>query len=324
MNRHRAGVLAAICATALATGCATDATRTAAPAAESGSAGAIDIANCGNEWSMQQRPQRVVVMKNTTPATLDALGVLDRVVAKAGAFPEGYYDAELNAKLTTLPSLSDQLDAGGHLQISREDVLAQAPDLVVGFNDTVNPQTMRSTGTVVVDEPALCGETARAVDFDDVYRHVDFYGEIFGQPDRARALNAQLRERLELVEPRGGGRRAVILYPSIGGGPMYAYGQYSMATTVASAAGLDTAFADTPERVFEVSSEQILAADPEVIIVVHSADDADAALQAVRQLPGLEATPAARDGKLIPMLLNQLDPPTPLAVDGLEALNGQL
>lgn len=287
----------------------------------------LTIDNCGHTWELAQAPQRVVVMKNTTPATLDALGVIDRVVATAGIFPTGYYGADLNEKLAALPSLSDSLDAGGHLQISREDVLAQNPDLVTGFNETVNPETLRQLGTTIVDEPALCGASTGPASFDDIYAHVDFYGKLFDRSEQARAYKDQLRTRIEeeAAAPHGHGRSVAVLYPAAGGGTIYAYGAASMSTAVAQAAGLHPVFADEPKRVFEVSVDQLIAANPDVIIALHSAEDgpdnATAAVDLIRQRPELAGITAVKDGAIHPMLLNRLDPPTPLAVDGLAELN---
>ncbi len=302
-------------------------TATSATATAAASSAALTISNCGNEWSFATSPQRVVVMKNTTPATLEALGVLDRVVAKAGVFPAGYYSDAVNDQLATIPSLSEDINASGHLQISREDVLAQSPDLVVGFNDTVNVQTMGDIP--IVDEPALCGEATRKAQFDDIYEHVNFYGTIFDRQEQAQAYNAELEKRIEQAQrtSNGQGRTVAILWPSIGGGALYAYGSYSMSTTVAEQAGLKPIFGQEQDRVFEVSTEQVIAAHPDVIIALHSTDEdneAQRAVEEIKKINGAADIPAVKNDAIIPMLFNRMDPPTPLAVDGLEELNAAL
>ena len=284
------------------------------------------IENCGNSWNIDGPPTSVVVTKNTTPLTLDRLGVLDKVAAKAGVFPPEYYSADLNSKLARIPTLSDKLDAGGHLQISRESILEKNPDLVTGFTDTVNDQTLAAAGIPVVDEPSLCGSTARATTFEDVYAHVDFYAEIFGVQAKAAEFNAQLRQRVQeqQAHPAGRGRSVAVVYPSSGGTTVYAYGGYSLSAAVTSAAGLRDAFEKEPKRVFEVSAEELIAADPDIIVAAYSQGQASQAADRVRAIGGARSITAIKENQVIPMLLNQLDPPTPLAVDGLEELNREL
>ena len=64
-------------------------------------------------------------------ASLKALGALDSVVLRAGAFPPDYYDAETNAAIQAIPSLGEELDSRGHLQISEEVIISRQPDLVL-------------------------------------------------------------------------------------------------------------------------------------------------------------------------------------------------
>ncbi|ERJ46195.1 hypothetical protein N579_02660 [Corynebacterium pseudodiphtheriticum 090104] len=58
--------------------------------------------------------------------------MLDRVVAKAGEYPEEYFDDETNATLEKIPSLTSHMDATGHLELSKESIMAEEPDLIIG------------------------------------------------------------------------------------------------------------------------------------------------------------------------------------------------
>lgn len=286
----------------------------------------VEIENCGNSWTLPGPPESVVVTKNTTPFTLAQLGVLNKVTAKAGVFPQEYYPAEVNAQLAAIPTLSDKLDGGGHLQISRESILEKDPDLVTGFSDTINDRTLAAAGIPVVDEPSLCGSAARPSTFEDVYSHVDLYAQIFEVEDNAARVNEKLRQRVQaqVAHPAGGNRSVAVLYPSPGGTTVYAYGGYSMSAALTSAAGLRDVFENEHKRVFEVSAEELIASEPEVIVAAYSEGSPAQAAERVRAMAGTRAIPAIEENRVIPMLLNRLDPPTPLAVDGLEELNGEL
>jgi iron complex transport system substrate-binding protein len=63
------------------------------------------------------------------------------------------------------------------------------------------------------------------------------------------------------------------------------------------------------------------------VIALYSGGDSGNEQQitdAVNALPGIDTTTAGREHNVLPMLLNYADPPTPLAVDGLEKLNDYL
>ena len=288
-----------------------------------GTGEAITVENCGNTWTFPHAPERVAVIKNTVPLTLSKLGVLDRVTTRAGQFPADYYPASVNQQLAKIPSLTDRLNASGHLQISRETMMQADADLVVGITDTVNAHTMQATGKAVIEEPSLCENSTQRPSWDAVFEHVNLYGKLFNVPDRADNYNAQLRQRIAQLERNaaGEGKSVAVVFPSVGGGPLYAYGAESMATQVASSAGLRSVFSDTKKRVFEVSAEEVIASDPDVIVVLHSQGDGHAEVEELESMNGVETMRAVRNNQVHPVLLNKFDPPTPLAVDGLGELN---
>ena len=295
----------------------------AACAEDSATEASIAVENCGETVTFDAPPESVTLLKSASVPALDSLGVLDRVTAKAGQYPEEYYDDELNARLDEIPTLTDQLDAGGHLQISREAVVAANPDLVIGHTDTINPQTMQASSIPTLEEPALCGHLDGDASFEDVYDQVRLYGTVFGREDVAEDTVADLRAQVdELTErvPADEERTVAVLYPTVGGGVTYAYGTGSMSHPVVEAAGLSNVFADQDERVFEVSGEELIGCDPDVILALYSQGDPDAVADAVAGLPGAEAVSAVQDQAVVPMLMNYAEPPTLLAVEGLETL----
>ena len=84
------------------------------------------------------------------------------------------------------------------------------------------------------------------------------------------SATADLQERLAAVEAAVGepsGRTAAVLYPTVGGGTTYAYGTGSMAHPQLEAAGLENVFGDVDERVFEVTLEELLGRDPDVVVL---------------------------------------------------------
>ncbi|MCT1613000.1 ABC transporter substrate-binding protein [Corynebacterium sanguinis] len=277
---------------------------------------AYTVGNCGREVAFTHAPERVVLQDSTAVATLDGLGVLDKVVAKAGYFPPEYFTDAVNARLDAIASLSDRLNNTGHIQITKEAVMAENPDLIIGYSDTVNPQT---AGEVpILSEPGFCGEITSA-SWSDVDAHIDLYARAMGVPERAGTVKEGVDRRIGKLDASvGSGRSVAFVYPGVEGGTTYGYGAASMAAPVSESLGLRNVFADVSERVFEISAEQLVAANPDVIVVLNSGEDNAAG--AVTSLPGADSIAAVRSGEVIPMYLSFVEPASPLSVAGAEEL----
>lgn len=285
----------------------------------------VTVENCGDEVTFDAAPQSVVLLKSAAVPFLADLGVLDRVDARAGEYPREYYDDQTWAQLQDIEALTGKTDASGHLQISKEIVIDREPDLVLGEVDNLDRGTLESVSIPLLEEPGLCNDGLDEPGFDDVSAQMELYGEVFNRNTESEEAVAALEERLADLEKRadGKGRTAAVLYPTVGGGVTYAYGTRSMAHPILEAAGFEDVFADTDKRVFEVSLEELLDRDPDVLIMLHPGDDPKKVVEAVTALPGAKSLTAVQNGDVMPLLFNYAEPPTPLALDGLEKIIGR-
>jgi iron complex transport system substrate-binding protein len=306
----------------LLAGCGTE-DDDAVPTSTSTGAYPVTVENCGADVTFEQAPERVVMLKSAAVPFLHALGVMDRVTARAGQYPADYYDEATLAELDEVPLLTDELDSSGHLQISKEVVIAEEPDLVLGQVDNLARDTLTAVDIPLLEEPALCEDWSGTPDFDDVTEQMTTYGQVFGREAEAATAVTDLEARLAEVEAEVGepsGRTAAVLYPTVGGGVTYAYGTRSMADPQLRAAGFENVFGDVDERVFEVTLEELLGRDPDVLVLLHSDGDPAEVEQAITELPGADRLTAVRNGDLMPQLFNFTEPPSPLSVDGLERI----
>ena len=319
----RLPAIAALLLTLGLTACGSDDDARAEPTSEATGSYPLTIENCGAEVTFERAPERVVLLKSSAVPFLRAIDVMDRVVARAGSYPDEYYDEETRAELGEIPLLTDELDTSGHLQISQEVVVSEEPDLVLGEVDNLSRGTLDAIGIPLIEEPALCEQGVDEPGFDDVYSQLEIYGQVFGREAEAQEAIADLEEDLAEIEAAvgaGAGRTAAVLYPTIGGGTTYAYGTKSMAHPQLQAAGFENVFGNVDERVFEVTLEELLGRDPDVLVLLHSEGDPKAVEAAVEQLPGAEKLTAIRNGDVMTQLFNFTEPPTPLSVDGLERI----
>ncbi|WKD58739.1 ABC transporter substrate-binding protein [Corynebacterium caspium] len=283
--------------------------------------------NCGGNITFDAPPQRVTLMNAASVTTLAELGVLDRVTTKAGAFPAEYFSADINKQLDAIPTLSDKLDPSGHLQISKEEVVATKPDLVIGFGTGVNRETMGDiAGIQIVHEPAFCKDLKGDATWDNVWEQILFYGKVFDKNKEAEAYVERLKKDVEKISEAGigKGKTVAVLYPETGGGVFYAYGTGSMSNPVVTAAGLKNVYGDETTRVFETSAEELISRNPDIIIALHSKPEPEAAKKAILQIPGIERVTAVKNDAVVPMLLNYAEPPTPLSIQGVQKLDAYL
>lgn len=283
----------------------------------------VTVENCGAEVSFEAAPERMILLKSASVPYLAALDVLDRVVARAGKYPAEYYDEDTLAALDAIPLLTDRTDTSGHLQISREVVIDQEPDLVLGHVDNLGRDALAAVDIPLLEEPALCPEWDEEPVWEDIYDQMRLYGEVFDEVDAADEAAEALESEVEDLRDEatsGSARTAAVLYPTVGGGVTYAYGTHSMAHPQLEAAGLENVFGEVDQRVFEIGVEELLGRDPDVLVLLHSDGDPAAVERAVTSLPGADDLTAVREGRLVTQLFNFTEPPSPLAVEGLRRL----
>jgi iron complex transport system substrate-binding protein len=282
----------------------------------------LTLENCGEPVTVTAPPERVVLLESAPVTILDGLGVLDRVVARAGSFPDGYYSPDLTARVDAIPALSEDLDTTGHVVLSQEVVIAQQPDLVLGLPDGTTRAGLRDAGAAALVQPTFCSGDVGPTSFATLDAQIREYGAVFDRADEAETLVASLEVRVAAVEAQvadAPARTAAVLYPTPGGGPLYAYGAASMATPQVEAAGFANVFADVADRVVEVSVEELIDRDPDVLVVLGQGD-LDGLEAEVAALPGADGLRALRDGAVLTQLFNFTEPPSPLVVDGLERI----
>ncbi|MGW7531639.1 ABC transporter substrate-binding protein [Amycolatopsis sp. NPDC054798] len=232
-----------------------------------GKQGEIGFASCGENFALDHPPSRVVILNDAIADTLFALGVGDRIVAKTRG--ESAPLPELKDRLGALPDLGPRVPG-------TEALLAAKPDLLI--SDQVEKISGRQGGPAIgelkrMKIPAYvvngCAkdQDAHGNGLDSLFTDLQQLGKIFGVPARAQALTDQLRARLNDVQARtarqpkltvaGVSQVANQLYVTSGG----------LANDVLDRAGGTNLFADQPGQFAPISAEQIVARNPQTIVV---------------------------------------------------------
>ena len=299
-RRPLLAALAIPAAALLLAGCAGTSTASSGADVESAAESAafpVTIDNCGTETTFEASPQRVVTIKSSTLELLLALGLEDRIVGTAfsdGPVPDEYADAA-----SELEALSDKVP-------SQEVTLAAEPDLVfAGWESNLSAEgagdraALEQLGVATYVAPAACkgeGYMPDPLTFDEVFREFEEAGAIFGVPDAAADLVADQRAALDAVEPNDDGLTA--LWYSSGDDTPFVGAGIGAPQMIMDAAGLENVAADVRDTWTSMGWEAIVAADPDVIVLVdapwNTAESKIAKLEANAATAALPAVQAQR------------------------------
>lgn len=232
--------------------------------ARTGAAGAfpLTVSNCGLTQTYAQPPQRAVSMNQHTTEVLLALGLQARMVGTA--YLDDAILPEYQAAYATIPVLADQYP-------SLEVLLAARPDFVYGgfrsaFEEGRSRAALQARGINSYLATEYCSDGP--VTMEQVYHDIRTIGAIFGVPERAAALVADMQERIAAVQQRvpTGRSPRVFVYDSGEDAPFTA-GGHGIANTIIGLAGGQNIFADLADEFGAVSWEAVIARDPEVILI---------------------------------------------------------
>lgn len=276
MKRLPSAPIALLASALLLAGCAAPAATSSGPAGGSPAGAAkqaatagypIVLDNCGTEVTVPGPPRRVVTIKSSTTELLLALGLGERIVG--AAFLDGPLPDALADEGAALNVISDFLPG-------QEAVLALAPDFIyggwesnftadgVGERDALADLNIRTYVS-----PAACkgeGYVPDPLTFDTVFAEIREAGAVFGVADAAARLVSEQQASLDAVVPAPDAPTA--LWYSSGTDSPYVGAGIGSPAMIMQAAGLTNIFADVHDTWTSVGWESIVAADPNVIVLV--------------------------------------------------------
>lgn len=220
------------------------------------------------------------------------------------------------ATLSKLPSI------GYQRQLAAEGILALQPDLLLGSEEMGPPPVLEQLAAAGVRIERL---SARA-ELDSLQANLQRLGQLLGDEAAAqRAYTdylARLQTQRQWVERAQRDQAApgvLLLIGHAGGSPLVGGVDTAADWLISHAGGRNLA---THSGYKALSSEALLALDPQVVVVADRALEGEAARQALlQQNPALAGTRAAREGRLLALdptlLVGGLGPRVP---DGLAML----
>jgi iron complex transport system substrate-binding protein len=246
-------------------------------------------------------PQRIVSLAPSTTEILYALGAGERVV---GVTRYCDWPPEVRQKA---------LGIGGWLDVKDARVADLAPDLILAATslpDRVSARLEAGGLPVLSVDPKT---------MDDVLETIDLIGQAVGAAVMARVLVDDIRRRMAAIAAASARRpRRPRVYVEDWHKPPTAAG-YWMPELVAWAGG-QSGLALRGQRSVEVTDAEVLAYDPEVIVLSWSGFGLTAQAQQIEARPGWAQVAAVRHGQIHVIDDRLLSRPGPRLLLGLRQL----
>lgn len=151
---------------------------------------------------------------------------------------------------------------------------------------------------------------------DDIYGDISTLARLVGKEKEGERLAESMRARIESVRKQTASvARRPSVYCEVWSSPLRTCEPW-VAELVEAAGG---EFVPQPAG-RQVSSEEVIAADPEIIVLAWAATGQRARADLVRKRPGWENLPPVRQGRIHVVRDELLNTPAPILLDGLNAL----
>jgi iron complex transport system substrate-binding protein len=255
-------------------------------------------------------PSRIVSLVPAVTETLFAIGAGPQVVGVSS------YDRE-PPEVRRLPRVGALMDP------DLERILTLRPDLVVAYASQHDLRSQLARAGIDTFSYVHAG-------LAQVFETIERLGTATGQVDGARVVSARLRQQLDEIGRRVTGRPRPSVLLVIGREPLslrniYASGGHGFLHDLIERAGGVNVLADVARESLQVSTEQVLARRPDVIVELRADAMDDEALARERAAwSSLGIVPAVRSGRVHLLTGQELVIPGPRVGAAAERLSRAL
>jgi len=260
--------------------------------------------DAGREVTVAADPERIVSLAPSNTEIVCALDACDQLVGVTDFddYPPGVAEVE---KVVVFA------------QVDVEKVVAAEPSLVLAAGNELTP-------TAVIDQLSDLGLTVLVLypeSLEEVYADIELVGTALDAQVTASELVDGMRARVEAVEAAVADAERPRTFYEVGifEGTIYTAGEGSFIASLIETAGGEPITGDALST--SIALEDLVTADPELILLGDAAYDSTITPDSVSGRPGWGEMTAVRTGRILPLLEDVLvTRPGPRIVDGLDAL----
>ncbi len=253
----------------------------------------------GKTLTLSAPPRRIVSLAPSATEIVFALGAGDRLVAV-----DNFSDFPAEAK--ALPHI-------GGFRTSPETIVSYTPDLILALSSGNLPAQLTD-----LRQPLFVFDPN---DLEGVYRNIAVVGTMLDRESEAQKLVADMRARIDAVAQKAKTATTTprVLHEVDATDPTrpFVAGPHNFIDSMITIAGGRNVAADAPLKYPQLTAEQVVARDPEVIVLADAAFGVTPEMVAAR--PGWGAVTAVKRNAIYPIDDNLVSRPGPRLVLGFEA-----
>ena len=215
----------------------------------------------------------------------------NRIVALAPHVVESLYFAGAGSKIVGAVEYSDYPNAakslprvGGYSRIDLEAILALRPDLVIAWESGNSPVAIEKLRALNV--PVYLSQPNT---LEDIATEIDRFGILAGTESIARTNARKYRQQLASLKQRFQNRSTVRVFYQISEAPLMTIGGKQIITNALSICGGQNVFDSLKPMAAVISSEAVIAENPEAIMTSGMQSINPTALDFWKKLPALLA-----------------------------------
>ncbi len=232
------------------------------------------------EVEVSLEPEKIVSLSPSNTETVYALGLEDNLV---GVTDYCNYPPEVEEKPVV----------GGYVDPNREKIMELNPDLVLA--DSMHEQEVHDLQDLGMEVVVLAPEN-----FEEIFEAMDIVGEITNRRQDYRELKEELEARLEAVSEKvkdTAESERVRVYYEVDPEHLIGAGKGSIVHEIVTAAGGSNIFGDIDNRYPQLSAEEVLERQPEVVLFPDDHGTADIPEQ-MDNRPGWSNIPAVQEDRI--------------------------
>lgn len=258
----------------------------------------------GHSVTLAAEPERIVSLAPSNTEIVCALDACDLIVGVTDFddYPPEVADVD---KVVTMA------------QVDVEAVVAAEPDLVIAAGNELTP-------TAVIEQLSDLGLAVMTLypeSLDEIYADIELVGRALDRDEAARTLVEDMESRVEAVQTAVVDLERPRTFYEVGvfEGAIYTAGDGSFLASLVETAGGEPITGDALST--SIQLEDLVAADPELILLGDASYDPSITAESVAARPGWETMTAVAEGRVVPVAEDiVITRPGPRIVDGLEAL----
>ena len=241
----------------------------------------------GVKVSVPEKVEKIAALWNANNEIILALGGMDKVVATTDLIKTNKWFEHVYPKLKNLPAALN----GKDLQI--EELVKLAPDVIIVFNKNYQDELIKNGFSAV---------NLIFRDYPDMEKSIYATAEVIGTDDarkKAEKLANKIHDNSEFVTARTknipDAKRPKVLHLLGGANLLKVDGTNTIQNTWIKLGGGVNAI-NTEGSMIEVSAEEIINANPDIIIV--GGNDIDAQIKKIKEHPAFSGSNAVKNGKI--------------------------